>query len=225
MGNNPINMSNMHSRSTTNITGNPTNSDINFGIFPNASNSAAKPRSVPDKCTKRRKCLLILIPIIILIIAAIVIIIVLLPRPKKKDGSLKNEFEINTKVGDLRRISVIQKNFDQTLINGELISTNITRKTNYDIYILSEEESKEEDQLFYSKMYTGVVSISSECFDSEGNDCNLEKMVDLSSDNQNIEKGNNLRILEDIKDFKDIPIALCFFNITNNDFITSLTFP
>ena len=225
MGNNPINMSNMHSRYTTNITGNPTNSDINFGIFPNASNSAAKPRSVPDKCTKRRKCLLILIPIILLIIAAIVIIIVLLPRPKKKDGSLKNEFEINTKVGDLRRISVIQKNFDQTLINGELISTNITRKTNYDIYILSEEESKEEDQLFYSKMYTGVVSISSECFDSEGNDCNLEKMVDLSSDNQNTEKGNNLRILEDIKDFKDIPIALCFFNITNNDFITSLTCP
>jgi hypothetical protein len=160
-----------------------------------------------------------------LIIAAIVIIIVLLPRSKKKDGSLKNEFEINTKVGDLRRISVIQKNFDQTLINGELISTNITRKTNYDIYILSEEESKEEDQLFYSKMYTGVVSISSECFDSEGNDCNLEKMVDLSSDNQNTEKGNNLRILEDIKDFKDIPIALCFFNITNNDFITSLTCP
>ncbi len=225
MGNNPINMSNMHSRSTTNITGNPTNTDINLGIFPNTSNSATKPRSVPDKCSKRRKCLLILIPIIILIIAAIVIIIVLLPRPKKKDGSLKNEFEINTKVGDLRRISVIQKNFDQTLINGELISTNITRKTNYDIYILSEEESKEEDQLFYSKMYTGVVSISSECFDSEGNDCNLEKMVDLSSDNQNIEKGNNLRILEDIKDFKDIPIALCFFNITNNDFITSLTCP
>ena len=225
MGNNPINMSNMHSRSTTNITGNPINQDINLGIFSNASNSAAKPRSVTDKCSKRRKCLLILIPIILLIIAAIVIIIVLLPRPKKKDGSLKNEFEINTKVGDLRRISVIQKNFDQTLINGELISTNITRKTNYDIYILSEEESKEEDQLFYSKMYTGVVSISSECFDSEGNDCNLEKMVDLSSDNQNIEKGNNLRILEDIKDFKDIPIALCFFNITNNDFITSLTCP
>ena len=225
MGNNPINMSNIHSRSTTNITGNPTNSDINFGIFPNASNSATKPRSVPDKCTKRRKCLLILIPFILLIIAAIVIIIVLLSRPKKKDGSLKNEFEINTKVGDLRRISVIQKNFDQTLINGELISTNITRKTNYDIYIRSEEESKEEDQLFYSKMYTGIVSISSECFDSEGNDCNLEKMVDLSSDNQNIEKGNNLRILEDIKDFKDIPIALCFFNITNNDFITSLTCP
>ena len=225
MGNNPINMSNMHFRSTTNITEHPINPDINLGIFSNASNSAAKPRSVPDKCSKRKKCLLILIPIILLIIAAIVIIIVLLSRPKKKDGSLKNEFEINTKVGDLRRISVIQKNFDQTLINGELISTNITRKTNYDIYILSEEESKEEDQLFYSKMYTGVVSISSECFDSEGNDCNLEKMVDLSSDNQNTEKGNNLRILEDIKDFKDIPIALCFFNITNNDFITSLTCP
>ena len=225
MGNNPINMSNMHFRSTTNITEHPINPDINLGIFSNASNSAAKPRSVQDKCSKRKKCLLILIPIILLIIAAIVIIIVLLSRTKKKDSSLKNEFEINTQVGDLRRISVIQKNFDQTLINGELISTNITRKTNYDIYILSEEESKEEDQLFYSKMYTGVVSISSECFDSEGNDCNLEKMVDLSSDNQNIEKGNNLRILEDIKDFKDIPIALCFFNITNNDFITSLTCP
>ena len=84
MGNNPINMSNMHFRSTTNITEHPINPDINLGIFSNASNSAAKPRTVPDKCTKRRKCLLILIPIILLIIAVIVIIIVLLPRPKRK---------------------------------------------------------------------------------------------------------------------------------------------
>ena len=86
MGNNPINMSNMNTRSTTNITEHPINPDINLGIFPNASNSAAKPRSVPDKCSKRKKCLLILIPIILLIIAAIVIIIVLLSRPKRKMG-------------------------------------------------------------------------------------------------------------------------------------------
>ena len=35
--------------------------------------------------------------------------------------------------------------------------------------------------------------------------------------------GSRARILEDNTDFEKIPLATCLFNITNNDFITSIT--
>ena len=67
---------------------------------------------------------------------------------------------------------------------------------------MSESDSDEENKLFYSKMYTGAISIVSECFATEGNDCEPNRLVDLTSD-----KKSNNRNLVNVNDFKDIPIA------------------
>jgi hypothetical protein len=131
---------------------------------------------------------------------------------------IKNEFNILTKIGDLRSISVTQISKEETKMNSDIISSKITRKTNYDIYFKSEEEATEENQKYYSKMYKGIVSIRSECTTAEGDDCQPQPLVDLRS------KSRNIRLLNS-EDFKDIPIALCIFNITDNNVITTLICP
>lgn len=50
---------------------------------------------------------------------------------------LGSEFEFNTKVGDLKRISVNQKFKEDMLIDGEKVVSFLTRITNYDIYLIS----------------------------------------------------------------------------------------
>ena len=136
---------------------------------------------------------------------------------------LDKEFEIVTNIGELKRISVVQRSLEETKLNDNMISTKVTRKTNYDIYIISEEDADEENKLFYSKMYTAAISIVSECISSDGDDCNPKRFVDLTSTKKS--NSNNNRVLNSIEDFKDIPVALCLFNITDNNFITSMTCP
>ena len=136
---------------------------------------------------------------------------------------LTKEFEIVSNVGELKRISVIQKSVEETKINNNQIKTEIKRKTNYDIYIASEEEPDEENKLFYSKMYTCAISIVGECIAIDGADCEPQKLVDLTGENKS--NKYNIRALNSIEDFKDIPLALCLFNITDNNFITSMTCP
>ena len=137
------------------------------------------------------------------------------PQP---ENQLKKEFNILTKTGDLKHISVIQTSKDETKMNGETITSKIIRKTNYDIYFKSEENASEENSKYYSKMYKGIVSIRSECTTADGDDCQEKPLVDL------ISKPRNIRALNS-EDFKDIPIPLCIFNITDNDVITTLICP
>ena len=67
-------------------------------------------------------------------------------------------------------------------------------------------------------MYTGAISIVSECISKENETCVPKKLVDLTnSDN------NEIKNSKEINDLKDIPLPLCLFNITNNDVITSIT--
>ena len=133
------------------------------------------------------------------------------------DNKIKKEFNINTKVGDLKRISVIQVSKDETKLNEETIKSKITRKTNYDIYFKSEEDASE-DNKYYSKIYKGVVSIRSECTTADQDDCQEKPLIDLTA------KSKNVRALTS-EDLKDIPIPLCTFDITDNDVITTLTCP
>jgi hypothetical protein len=54
-------------------------------------------------------------------------------------------------------------------------------------------------------------------------DCEPEKMVELSVEKK--EKNNNTKVLNNIEDYKDLQIPLCTFQITNNNFILSITCP
>ena len=134
---------------------------------------------------------------------------------------LSKTIEIPTKVKDLKRISVVQKSLDESKFNDQKINTEVTRKTNYDIYFINEEEAPEDEKHFYSKMYTGAISISSECFANGNEDCTPEEMVDLTKIKVDSSK---LRLLDSENvNFKEVPLAICLFNITDNDFITSIT--
>ena len=77
------------------------------------------------------------------------------------------EFCIATNKGDFKSISVVQKSYDQSKLNDQVISSDVTRETNYHIYILSEEDASPENQNYYQKMYTGAMSIVSECYHAE----------------------------------------------------------
>ena len=184
----------------------------------------------------------IFVPIIVIFIIALISgLIILLSRKKNEDEDkdkdndyktlppeikpkkLKNEFEIVTKPGELKRIFVTQKTKDETKSDGKSFIVDTIRKTYYDIYIISEEEATEENKLFYSKLYTAAISIVSECYSMEEDDCELEKMVELSVVKK--EKNNKASVLNNTEDYKDLPIPLCTFKITDNDFILSITCP
>ena len=133
---------------------------------------------------------------------------------------IETEFEFSTKVGDLNRINVEQNYVEEITSFGLKYDQFVGRKTNYDIYILSETNSTEETKYFYNTTYTAAILISSQCIDTESADCEPEQMIGLAD----MEK-SNLRFLDEIPDLKDIPLPLCIFNITNNDVITSIACP
>ena len=141
------------------------------------------------------------------------------PIPEPKPQQIKKEFEILTKPGDLKKVKVVQISKEETKLNDTIIKNDVIRKTNYDIYFKSEEEADEDNKLFYSKMVTGIVTISSECT-SVGEDCEPQPMVELTK-----EDSRNLRGLEDSSIYKDVPLPLCIFNITDNNVITTITCP
>ena len=138
-------------------------------------------------------------------------------KPVKNFEALKigKEFDILTKVGDLKSILVTQKVKEETKLNSEIIKSDIIRKTNYNIYFKSEEKSSEEDKKYYNKMNTGIVSIQSECTAIDEDDCGPQTIIDLISESK------NLRLLNS-EELEDIPIPLCIFNITDNNIITTM---
>jgi len=143
--------------------------------------------------------------------------------PVEEDRKLGSEFDFNTKVGDLQRIFVKQKYREDIVDNGKKITTYSTRLTNYDIYILSEKDSDEDNQYYYDKIYECAISIQSECTSSTEEDCTpVQKFDLLKVTKKNSEETNNI---EENDKLKDIPIPFCLFNLTNNDAITSIKCP
>ena len=90
--------------------------------------------------------------------------------------------------------------------------------------MLSEEKPDEENKNFYNKKYTASILINSQCVSIKDDNCTPVKMIDISKVKSE-EIQNSLKYLDEILDFKDLPIPLCLFNITDNDVITSITCP
>ena len=132
----------------------------------------------------------------------------------------KDELRFETKVNDLKRITIIQKSDENMALNGLETQSKYLKITNCDIYIISKEESDELNKNFYNETYTASISISSQCLNKEEDNCEPTKLVDL----MNIEN-KNLRNLDQISDLKDIPIPLCLFNITDTNIIISISCP
>ena len=186
------------------------------------------------KCAwTKKKIILLSIAAAVVVIGIIVVCIFALRKPpedekkeveqkqKEPEVVIKNEFSILTRPGDLKHVEVTQKSKEENILNGKEIINNIVRKTNYDIYFISESEPENKEKIFYSKMYQGVVTIRSECTE-EGEDCEPKELVDLIQAKNNL---RNLRNLQNSEAFKDQPIALCLFNITDNNVITTFTCP
>ena len=186
-----------------------------------------------------KKCFLITIiaiisSIIIISVVSYIVITEIIYKKRKKDiktpsdileipeilgvGPKVKEFDIITKPGDLKHISVVQKSKDETKINNQIIISENIRKTDYNIYIISEEDPDKEFNEYYTKMYKGCISIISECTSNNG-DCQPQGLVDLTLEPK---REINNKINEDSDKMKDNPIALCFFNITDNHIITSI---
>ena len=140
----------------------------------------------------------------------------------EEEKPLEKEFEILTEIG-LRKVNVVQNSFEENKIEGNVFITNITRRTNYHIYILSEEKADNKTLKYYNSTFKGAIAISSECYDSEGEDCEPHRLVDLSPKAQT--QRRNVRRLNDAEELKNIPIALCLFTITDNNFILSMECP
>jgi hypothetical protein len=152
--------------------------------------------------------------------------IIIIPPPGDGESrKLGSEFDFNTKKGDLKRINVIQKYKEDRIRDGEKITTFLTRITNYDIYIIDEQDSDEENKYYYDKLYTCALSIQSECYSSTNEDCNPKQRVDLTNSiRRNLEEKRNLESKNNT-DLKGKQIPICLFTLTNNDVITSISCP
>ncbi len=146
-------------------------------------------------------------------------------KPTEQSRELGTEYEINTKKGDLKRIQVKQKYTEDRVRDGEKITTYSTRITNYDIYIMNEQNSDEENKYYYKKLYTCSIAIQSECTTSTNENCEPKQRIDLlNSARRNLEKKRNLDE-NNSSSFKDKPIPICLFNLTDNDAILSISCP
>ena len=136
-----------------------------------------------------------------------------------KYGPIEMEkvYKINTNVNDLKRIYVNQRYYEDIKIAGTLTKRLVDRKTNYDIYVISETESDEETKYSYNKIYTCSISIASECLSTKDEYCLPKKLVDLIDQDY-----SNVRRLDEIESLENIPIPLCIFNMTDNNVILSI---
>ena len=130
----------------------------------------------------------------------------------------KKEYKIKTNVNDLKRIYINQKYYEDIKVEGSLRQILVDRKTNYDIYIISEIESDEKVKNYYNKTYLCAISIASECVSSKDEYCLPKKQMDL-----NDQDNSELRNLNEINNLENIPFPLCLFNMTDNNVITSIT--
>ena len=145
---------------------------------------------------------------------------IITPIYEKGNKKLESEFEFKTKVGDLRRIYINQKYQEDRIYNGQKITRIKERKTNYDIFILSESKPQKDFESFYNTIYTCAISTVNECYSSNHEECALETLMDLTGS-----EIHNTRGLEEVEDLKDMPVPICLFNLTNNDVITSIKCP
>ena len=143
-----------------------------------------------------------------------------IPEYIQENGPLEmqDEYKIKTNVNDLKRIYVNQKYYEYIKIDSVLTENIVDRKTNYDIYILEKNEAPNEAKYFYNYTFLCAIAISSECVSSTNEYCIPQKLIDL-----NEQDNSNIRNLKEIDNFENFPIPLCFFNLTDNNVINSIS--
>ena len=130
---------------------------------------------------------------------------------------MENTYKINTNVNDLKRIYINQRFYEDIKFSGSLTKRVVDRKTNYDIYVISETEPDEEIKYSYNKIYTCSISIASECISIKDEYCLPRKLVDLNDQDY-----SNVRRLDELESLENVPIPLCIFNMTDNNVILSI---
>jgi hypothetical protein len=127
-------------------------------------------------------------------------------------------------VKDIKSISIEQNDVENIISNGNISSVNRLRKTNYEYFLLSEEEPDEENKKFYEKKYTVAILINSQCFSLNNEDCTPKQMIDIKKvKSEDIQ--NSLNQFDEKIDLKDLPIPLCLMNLTDSNIITSISCP
>ena len=90
---------------------------------------------------------------------------------------------------------------------------------------MNEQNSDEENKYYYKKLYTCSIAIQNDCTISKNEDCWQKKKIYLSnSARRNLAKKRKLEG-DNNSDFKNKPIPVCLFNLTDNDVITSISYP
>ena len=128
------------------------------------------------------------------------------------------EYKLNINVNHLISIYINQKSYQDIKIDGSLTKNFIDRKTNYYFYPLEEIPSSDKAKYFYNKTYLCSIAISSECLSGKDEYCIPKKKVDLIDQDQ-----SHFKHLEQTNDLENFPIPLCFFNLTDNNVITSIS--
>ena len=183
----------------------------------------------------KKKLIIIIISIVtgLIIVSGIILLLYFKFWKKKKENEeesiinyaidyeqYRNELIFNTKVNDIRRVSINQRSNENMMVDGKQVQMKLFRITNYDIYIISEKECAPQNRKYCNKTFTASIAMVSQCLSLENENCEPKVLVDLSSNSK-----TNLRNLNEIDDLKDIPIALCLFNLTDSNIITSITCP
>ena len=130
---------------------------------------------------------------------------------------METTYKINTNPNDLKRIYINQRYYEDIKISGSLTKRLVDRKTNYDIYVISETEPDEETKYSYNKIYTCSISIASECISTKDEYCLPKKLVDLNDQDY-----SNVRRLNKVESLENIPLPICIFNMTDNNVILSI---
>ena len=135
---------------------------------------------------------------------------------------IDSEFAFKFDLKDLKHIFVEQNYTEKVLTNGNESTINVQRKTYYEIFIISAENSTEKNKNFYNKKYTLAILINNQCISTNKEKCLPKKMLNIKNINKNTLK-KTLKKIDEIQNFNSIP--LCLFNITDNDVITSYKCP
>ena len=142
------------------------------------------------------------------------------PQYMKENGPMEvqTEYKIKTNKNDLKRIYINQKYYEDIKVDGVLTHKIVDRKTNYAIYVIDKINSLGEERYYYNFTYLCAIAIESECISSKDEYCVPKRLIDLNNHDK-----SSLRNIQQIDSLEKFPIALCYYNITDNNVVTSIS--
>ena len=165
-----------------------------------------------------------IISIIFSILCISLLLVIFIIKKKKAKNFIFDEsnFSINTKVNKLSQFLMNSTQIHNSITNKINSNYSLFSKTIYDIYTLNE-SYPEKDIDLYSKIYKTVIIINSKCneFTENKTNCQLEKYLDLTIQNQNNLRRNN----ENIEELKKVILPLCIIEHSDTNIILSINCP